>query len=161
MTHRNCGSCRRRWRKELRPTQGCCHRTPQSRRRWQRDTRSGSNRQKLPTPAAQRGEAAATGRRSRCGRVDPGRRRKAEPPDLQQAIGRMPAATLADLQKGDAVMIVATPGRRRQRRRDHASGWRRADPSGLAERRPIHSHALEPQRRSWRRCGSAVIRAKG
>ncbi len=31
-------------------------------------------------------------------------------PDLQQAIGRMPAATLADLQKGDAVMIVATAG---------------------------------------------------
>jgi hypothetical protein len=28
--------------------------------------------------------------------------------DLQQMIGRMPAATLADLQKGDAVMIVAT-----------------------------------------------------
>ena len=32
------------------------------------------------------------------------------PPDLQQAISRMPAATLADLQKGDAVMIVATEG---------------------------------------------------
>jgi len=31
-------------------------------------------------------------------------------PDLQQAIGRMPAATLADLQKDDAVMIVATAG---------------------------------------------------
>jgi Domain of unknown function (DUF5666) len=31
-------------------------------------------------------------------------------PDLQQAIGRMPAAKLADLQKGDAVMIVATQG---------------------------------------------------
>jgi hypothetical protein len=30
------------------------------------------------------------------------------PPDLQQAINRMPAATLADLQKGDAVMLVAT-----------------------------------------------------
>ena len=30
--------------------------------------------------------------------------------DLQQAINRMPAATLADLQKGDAVMIVATEG---------------------------------------------------
>jgi hypothetical protein len=30
--------------------------------------------------------------------------------DLQQAIGRMPAATLSDLQKGDAVMIVATQG---------------------------------------------------
>jgi hypothetical protein len=32
------------------------------------------------------------------------------PPDLQQAIGRMPPAALADLQKGDAVMIVATSG---------------------------------------------------
>jgi hypothetical protein len=32
------------------------------------------------------------------------------PADLQQAINRMPAATLADLQKGDAVMIVATEG---------------------------------------------------
>jgi len=30
--------------------------------------------------------------------------------DLQQALGRMPAATLADLQKGDAVMIVTTEG---------------------------------------------------
>jgi hypothetical protein len=30
--------------------------------------------------------------------------------DLQQALSRMPAATLADLQKGDAVMIVATEG---------------------------------------------------
>lgn len=30
--------------------------------------------------------------------------------DLQQMINRMPAATLADLQKGDAVMIVATEG---------------------------------------------------
>jgi hypothetical protein len=30
--------------------------------------------------------------------------------DLQQAISRMPAATLAELQKGDAVMIVATEG---------------------------------------------------
>ena len=30
--------------------------------------------------------------------------------DLQQIISRMPAATLADLQKGDAVMLVATEG---------------------------------------------------
>jgi len=30
------------------------------------------------------------------------------PPDLQQAIDRMPPAALAELQKGDAVMIVAT-----------------------------------------------------
>ncbi len=32
------------------------------------------------------------------------------PPDLQQMISRMPASTLADLQKGDAVMLVATEG---------------------------------------------------
>ena len=32
------------------------------------------------------------------------------PPDLQQMISRMPAANLGDLQKGDAVMIVATQG---------------------------------------------------
>jgi hypothetical protein len=31
-------------------------------------------------------------------------------PDLQQTISRMPAASLADLQKGDAVMLVATQG---------------------------------------------------
>ena len=30
------------------------------------------------------------------------------PADLQQAINRAPAATLSDLQKGDAVMIVST-----------------------------------------------------
>jgi hypothetical protein len=40
----------------------------------------------------------------------PGRPGSGGPPDLQQAINRMPAATLADLQKGDAVMIVATEG---------------------------------------------------
>jgi hypothetical protein len=33
-------------------------------------------------------------------------------PDLQQAISRLPASTLTDLQKGDAVMIVATSGSR-------------------------------------------------
>src|SRR6266576_2707767 len=32
------------------------------------------------------------------------------PPDIQQILTRMPAATLADLQKGDAVMIVSTQG---------------------------------------------------
>jgi hypothetical protein len=40
----------------------------------------------------------------------PGRLGGAGGGDLQQAILRMPAATLADLQKGDAVMIVATSG---------------------------------------------------
>lgn len=32
------------------------------------------------------------------------------PPDFQQMIGRLPAVTLAELQKGDAVMIVSTEG---------------------------------------------------
>jgi co-chaperonin GroES (HSP10) len=32
------------------------------------------------------------------------------PPDIQQILSRMPAASLADLQKGDAVMIVSTQG---------------------------------------------------
>lgn len=32
------------------------------------------------------------------------------PPDFQQMLKRMPAVTLADLQKGDAVMIVSTQG---------------------------------------------------
>jgi hypothetical protein len=30
--------------------------------------------------------------------------------DLQQMISRMPASTIADLQKGDAVMLVGTEG---------------------------------------------------
>jgi hypothetical protein len=32
------------------------------------------------------------------------------PPDMQQILNRMPAASLSDLQKGDAVMIVSTAG---------------------------------------------------
>jgi co-chaperonin GroES (HSP10) len=36
--------------------------------------------------------------------------RNGAPPDIQQILSRMPAATLADLQKGDAVMIVTTQG---------------------------------------------------
>ena len=36
--------------------------------------------------------------------------RNGGPPDIQQILSRMPAATLTDLQKGDAVMIVTTQG---------------------------------------------------
>jgi hypothetical protein len=32
------------------------------------------------------------------------------PPDVQQILGRMPAVSLTDLQKGDTVMIVSTAG---------------------------------------------------
>jgi hypothetical protein len=54
-----------------------------------------------PAAAAPRGEDSQSG--------GPGGGR-AGGGDLQQVIGRMPQATLADLQKGDAVMIVATLG---------------------------------------------------
>jgi preprotein translocase subunit YajC len=40
----------------------------------------------------------------------PGGPRPGGAPDLQQILNRMPPATLAELQKGDAVMIVATEG---------------------------------------------------
>jgi Domain of unknown function (DUF5666) len=39
-----------------------------------------------------------------------GASRPGGPPDFQQMLSRLPAATLADLHKGDAVMIVATEG---------------------------------------------------
>jgi len=39
-----------------------------------------------------------------------GRSRSGGAPDFQQMLGRMPAVSLADLQKGDAVMIVSTEG---------------------------------------------------
>jgi hypothetical protein len=38
------------------------------------------------------------------------RLKAAGPPDLQRLVSRLPYSTLADLQKGDAVMIVATEG---------------------------------------------------
>jgi len=40
----------------------------------------------------------------------PGGSRGGGPPSFQQMLSRLPAATLADLHKGDAVMIVATEG---------------------------------------------------
>jgi len=40
----------------------------------------------------------------------PGGARAGGPPDFQRLLNRMPTATLADLKKGDAVMLVATQG---------------------------------------------------
>jgi hypothetical protein len=39
-----------------------------------------------------------------------GSRRGGGPPDFQQILSRMPSVAIADLQKGDAVMVVATEG---------------------------------------------------
>jgi len=69
-----------------------------------------------PASSGQRsGESAATNSASQThgnGRADSGQSGQAGQgsPDLQQALSRMPAATLAELNKGDAVMIVATAG---------------------------------------------------
>lgn len=85
-----------------------------------------SQLRKLPAPAAQqiarrlkatpgtetnRGPASsAPGASGSEGGME-GRSRSRVAPDFQQMLGRMPAASLADLQKGDAVMIVSTEGR--------------------------------------------------
>jgi len=53
-------------------------------------------------PPARIGQTLPTG--------NAGGSRQGGPPDFQQMLKRMPAVTLADLQKGDAVMIVTTQG---------------------------------------------------
>jgi hypothetical protein len=70
------------------------------------------------TPPAPGGAATAGGASGRApgGATPPGGGpgaggpRQGGPPDFQQMLSRMPAATLSDLQKGDALMIVATEG---------------------------------------------------
>jgi hypothetical protein len=57
-----------------------------------------------PPPRAQGGNALPNGGPS------PGGVRPGGAPDFQQMLNRMPAASLGDLQKGDALMIVATEG---------------------------------------------------
>jgi co-chaperonin GroES (HSP10) len=55
-----------------------------------------------PTPPAKAGEARPNG--------GAGGGRPGGTPDFQQMLKRMPAVTLADLQKGDAIMMVTTEG---------------------------------------------------
>jgi hypothetical protein len=65
-----------------------------------------------PADAASNATAPASGT-PRLGDVPPGGQGGSRPTgasDFQQAISRMPPASLSDLQKGDAVMIVATQG---------------------------------------------------
>lgn len=72
---------------------------------------SGGGRQAAPRPAS--GEHQALGQSGGA----PGAGPKGEtshssaPPDLQQLLSRLPPGKLADLQKGDAVMMVSTEGR--------------------------------------------------
>jgi uncharacterized membrane protein len=59
--------------------------------------------------AEARSQGGAQGPGGPAGGIGEGRR-NGGPPDIQQILSRMPAATLADLNKGDAVMIVSTEG---------------------------------------------------
>jgi hypothetical protein len=59
--------------------------------------------------AGTRSQGGAQGAGGPAGPMGEGRR-AGGPPDIQQILSRMPAATLADLSKGDAVMIVSTEG---------------------------------------------------
>jgi hypothetical protein len=66
---------------------------------------SGANAGQAPRPGG-----PPTGGAGANGSGGSGRPGGGGPADLQQSINRMPAATLADLQKGDVVMVVATAG---------------------------------------------------
>jgi len=74
------------------------------------DAPAGGNAAGSPAakPAEPSGGGQSGGRAG--GQTGAGRTGGAGGGDLQQALSRMPAATLADLQKGDAVMIVTTEG---------------------------------------------------
>src|SRR5271166_337914 len=91
---------------------------------------SDSQMRKLPPAVAQRiamrlkgGPAGVPGAPAGAGASTPSRASEAQgaggggggfrqggPPDFQQMLGRMPAVTLAELQKGEALMVVATEG---------------------------------------------------
>jgi hypothetical protein len=63
------------------------------------------------TPAAGGSPTRPQGGEARPGGdAAPGGARQGGPPDFQQILNRMPAVTLSQLQKGDALMIVATEG---------------------------------------------------
>ena len=61
-----------------------------------------------PGPSAPGGPPAQAAQTASSGNA--GGSRPGGPPDFQQMLKRMPAVTLVDLQKGDAVMIVTTQG---------------------------------------------------
>ena len=64
------------------------------------------------------------------GGMSGGAARQGGPPDLQQMLNRMPAVTIADLHKGDAVSDRYDAGHGERRRYgDHALKWSGADPA--------------------------------
>jgi len=74
----------------------------------QKDSASSSNSGTNTSTARNQGAANQGQRSDPSGSAGGPGERQGGSPDLQQALSRIPAARLADLQKGDAVMIVAT-----------------------------------------------------
>jgi hypothetical protein len=70
---------------------------------------SGSNSRSAPAGNDQSGTPAA-GANAGGGGMGGGGMRQGGTPDFQQMLNRMPAVTLADLHKGDAVLVVTTQG---------------------------------------------------
>ena len=62
------------------------------------------------SPAAASGDHAPLAQKPEQPAGDAGTSRPRGTADLQQMVGRLPAVKLADLQKGDAVMLVTTEG---------------------------------------------------
>lgn len=71
---------------------------------------AGAGENGAPGAAARPAEGSAGAGRSGFGGAGQGRPGGARGGDFQQLLARMPAVTLADLQRGDAVMIVTTEG---------------------------------------------------
>jgi hypothetical protein len=71
---------------------------------------SGQGQSKNRQAAEPGANGARPGRETQAGRGPGGEQGGNGPPDLQRMLSRLPDSTLADLQKGDAVMIVATEG---------------------------------------------------
>jgi hypothetical protein len=70
----------------------------------------GSNRAGRLAPGATSPKGSPSGRRGPGSGFGPGATRPGGGPDFQQVIRQMPSASITDLKKGDAVMIVTTEG---------------------------------------------------
>ena len=76
--------------------------------------------------------------------------------DLQQIISRMPAATISDLQKGDAVMLVGTEATSSEVTAITLLAGVEPILQRIAEWRVVDTFAVEPERSTGRRSRHTV-----
>jgi hypothetical protein len=81
------------------------------------------------------------------------------PPDFQRMLSRLPNSKLADLQKGDAVMIVSTEGGNSDAVTAITllAGVERHSDRGAQSKRILIAFAVVARRARWRRRGSRPI----